>query len=61
MQKEEAVRFMYDSFQADNRAFALQSGLSEQEAATLIEKSSLSLMYMFGNLYDKMSEAGLIK
>lgn len=60
MQKDEAVKFIYDRFQEENKALGLSAGMDEAELDNLIQQSSISLMYMFSNVYDRMVEAGLI-
>ena len=60
MTKEEAVKIMLDSINADNLALGLQAGLNEADLKTQIEQSQQSLNFMMSNIYDKLKEAGAV-
>ena len=60
MTKEEAVRIMMASINADNLALGLQAGLEESALKAQIDQSQPSLVFMMGNIYDKLKEGGVI-
>jgi len=60
MNKDDAIKIMMDSINADNREFCLMSGMSEEEANKNIEQSQMSLGVIINNIYDKLVEAKVI-
>ena len=60
MTKEEAVTLMLESINADNLALGLQAGMKEDELKANIDQSQPSLVFMLGNIYDKLQEAKVI-
>jgi len=60
MTKEEAVKIMLESINADNLALGLQSGLNEADLKTQIEQSQQSLGFMMSNIYDKLKDSAVI-
>jgi hypothetical protein len=60
MTKEETIKVMLDSMNEDNRMMCLQNGMSEEDTNKQIEQSQPSLVYLFGNIYDKLKAAGAI-
>lgn len=60
MTKEEVIKIMLDSINEDNRMMCLQNGMSEEDTNTQIEQSQPSLVYLFGNIYDKLTAAGAL-
>ena len=60
MTKEETIKVMLDSMNEDNRMMCLQNGMSEEDTNKQIEQSQPSLVYLFGNIYDKLQAAGAI-
>jgi hypothetical protein len=60
MTKDDVIKMMMDSINADNREFCLMSGMSEEEADKNIEQSQMSLGVIIGNIYDKLVEANVI-
>ena len=60
MTKDEVIKIMLDSINSDNLAMCLQNGMSEEEANKQIEQSQPSLVFLFGNIYDKLTAAGAL-
>ena len=60
MTKDEIIKIMLDSINEDNKMMCLQNGMSEEDANTQIEQSQPSLVYIFGNIYDKLKAANAI-
>lgn len=60
MTKEEAVKIMMDSINADNLALGLQAGLEESALKAQIDQSQPSLVFMMGNIYDRLKDGGVI-
>ena len=60
MTKEEALKVMMDSINSDNLALGLQAGLEEGALKAQIDQSQPSLVFMMGNIYDKLKESGAI-
>ena len=60
MTKEEALKIMMESINSDNLALGLQSGLEENALRAQIDQSQPSLVFMMGNIYDKLKEGGVI-
>lgn len=60
MTKEEAIKVMMDSINSDNLALGLQAGLEEGALKAQIDQSQPSLVFMMGNIYDKLKESGAI-
>ena len=60
MTKDEAVQIMMASINGDNLALGLQAGLEENALKAQIDQSQPSLVFMMGNIYDKLQEAKVI-
>lgn len=60
MTKEEALKVMMDSINSDNLALGLQAGLEEGALKAQIDQSQPSLVFMMGNIYDRLKESGAI-
>lgn len=60
MTKDEAVQIMMASINADNLALGLQAGIKEDDLKAQIDQSQPSLVFMLGNIYDKLKEGGVI-
>jgi ketopantoate reductase len=60
MTKDEVIKIMLDSINSDNLAMCLQNGMSEEEATKQIEQSQPSLVFLFGNIHDKLTAAGAL-
>ena len=60
MTKDEAVQIMMASINADNLALGLQAGLKEDDLKAQIDQSQPSLVFIMGNIYDKLKEGGVI-
>lgn len=60
MTKDEAIKIMMDSINADNLALGLQAGLKEDDLKAQIEQSQPSLGFMMGNIYDKLKDSGVL-
>ena len=60
MTKEETLKIMMDSINSDNLALGLQAGLKEEDLKTQINQSQPSLVFIMGNIYDKLKESGII-
>lgn len=54
MNKEEVIKLMLDSLSADNRELGKRSGMKEEDIEAQIKQSEPSLVFMFGNIYDKL-------
>lgn len=60
MTKDEAIKIMLDSINADNLTLGLQAGLKEDDLKAQIEQSQPSLGFMMGNIYDKLKDSGVL-
>jgi hypothetical protein len=60
MNKEEVINLMLESMNADNRALCKQGGISDADAEKQIEQSQPTLIFMFGNIYDKLKASNVI-
>jgi ketopantoate reductase len=60
MNKDEVLKIMLDSINEDNKMMCLQNGMSEEEANSQIEQSQPSLVFLFGNMYEKLKAGGAI-
>jgi hypothetical protein len=60
MTKDEVIKIMLDSINADNLALGLQAGLKEDDLKAQIEQSQPSLGFMMGNIYDKLKDSGVL-
>ena len=60
MNKDDAIKIMMESINADNREFCLMSGMSEEEADKNIGQSQMSLGVIVNNIYDKLVDAQVI-
>ena len=60
MTKEEVIKIMLDSINADNRTMCIHNGMSEEDADKQIEQSQPSLAFIFGNMYDNLKDANVI-
>ena len=60
MTKDEVLKIMLDSINEDNRQMCQHAGLSDEDAEKQIEQSQPSLVFIFGNIYDKLNAAGAL-
>jgi len=60
MSKDEVLKIMLDSINADNRELCEKNGMTEKDIQSQIEQSQPSLVYIIGNMYDKLKEAGVL-
>lgn len=60
MTKDEVIKIMLDSINEDNRQMCQHAGLSNEEADKQIEQSQPSLVFIFGNIYDKLQAGGAL-
>ena len=60
MNKEEVLKIMLDSINADNKELCIKAGISKEEAESQIAQSQPSLGFIMGNAYDKLKEAGAL-
>jgi hypothetical protein len=60
MTKDEAVKTMLESLNADNLALGLQAGMKEEDLKAQIDQSQPTLVFMLGNIYDKLQAGGVI-
>jgi hypothetical protein len=60
MNKEEVIQLMLESMNSDNRELCARAGISESDAETQISQSQPTLIFMFGNIYDKLKASNVI-
>jgi hypothetical protein len=60
MNKEDVLKIMLDSINADNRDLCKKAGMSDADAESQIAQSQPSLGFILGNIYDKLNEAGVL-
>ncbi|NBO72806.1 hypothetical protein EBV26_20390 [bacterium] len=60
MSKDEVIKIMLDSVNADNRDLCQKAGMSDADAESQIQQSQPSLVFILSNVYDKIKEAGVI-
>jgi len=60
MNKEEVIKLMVESMNADNRALCKQAGISDDDAEKQISQSQPTLVFMFGNIYEKLKSSNVI-
>ena len=60
MNKEEVIQLMLESLNADNRELCAKAGISEADAEAQIQQSQPSLVFMLGNIYEKLKSNNLI-
>jgi len=60
MNKEEVIKLMLESMNADNRDLCAKAGISETDAETQIAQSQATLVFMFGNIYDKLKSNNVL-
>jgi hypothetical protein len=60
MTKDEVIKIMLDSINEDNRTMCLHNGMSEEDTNKQIEQSQPSLVFIFGNIYDKLKDVKAI-
>ena len=60
MTKDEALKMMLDSINEDNRQMCLHNGMSDEEMEKQIEQSQPSLVFILGNIYDKLEAGGAL-
>jgi len=58
--KKEAILFMVESINKDNRELCERAGMSKEEAEASIEQSQPSLGLLMENLYDRLRGANLL-
>lgn len=61
MNKEDVIKIMLDSLNADNRELAQKAGLKQEDVEAQIQQSQPSLIFMFGNIYEKLKDADVLK
>jgi hypothetical protein len=60
MSKEEVIKIMLDSINADNRELSKKAGIKEEDAEAQIAQSQPSLVFILGNVYDKLKSNNII-
>jgi hypothetical protein len=60
MTKDEALKIMLDSMNEDNLQMCQHAGLNEEDTKRQIEQSQPSLVFMLGNIYDKLEAGGAL-
>lgn len=60
MTKDEVIKIMLDSINEDNRTMCLHNGMNEEDTNKQIEQSQPSLVFIFGNIYDKLKDVKVI-
>jgi hypothetical protein len=60
MTKDEALKLMLDSINEDNRQMCLHGGMSDEDTEKQIEQSQPSLVFILGNIYDKLEAGGAL-
>ena len=60
MNENEILIFMLDSINQDNYDMAVKSGMTQEQIKQFSDQSEISLSFMVKNLYDRMSDKGLI-
>jgi hypothetical protein len=60
MNENEILTFMLNSIKQDNHDMAIKAGMSEEQIKQLSDQSQPSLSFMVKNLYNRMSDSGLI-
>jgi hypothetical protein len=60
MDKDDAVKVMLDSINADNLKLSINAGISEEQAKKNIADSQESLHFMMSNIYDSLVNAQVI-
>ncbi|NDB59755.1 hypothetical protein EB001_15105 [bacterium] len=60
MSKEEVIKLMLDSLNADNRELCSKMGMSQEDTETQIEQSQPSLIFMLGNIYEKLKSSNVL-
>ena len=60
MNKEEVIKIMLDSMNGDNRELCKKAGIADEDAEAQISQSQPTLIFMFGNIYDKLKENNVI-
>lgn len=60
MNKEEVIKIMLDSVNADNRELSKKAGIKDEDAESQIAQSQPSLVFILGNVYDKLKASGVI-
>jgi hypothetical protein len=60
MNKEEIIKIMLDSVNSDNRELSKKAGIKDEDAESQIAQSQPSLVFILGNVYDKLKAAGVV-
>jgi hypothetical protein len=60
MTRDEALKIMMDSINEDNRTMCQHAGMSDEDTEKQIEQSQPSLVYILGNIYDKLEAGGAL-
>lgn len=60
MNKEEVIQLMLESMNTDNRDLCAKAGMSASDTETQISQSQPTLIFMFGNIYDKLKANNVI-
>lgn len=60
MNKEEVIKIMLDSVNDDNRELSKKAGIKDEDAEAQIAQSQPSLVFILGNVYEKLKAAGVV-
>ena len=60
MTKEEVIKFMIESINADNREICRRGNMPEDQMEKSIKESAPAIELMVGNLYNKLKEKNLL-
>ena len=60
MTRDEALKMMLDSINEDNRQMCLHNGMSDEEMEKQIELSQPSLVFILGNINEKLEAGGAL-
>ena len=60
MTNDEALKIMMDSINAENRIMCQHAGMSDEDTEKQIEQSQPSLVFILGNIYDKLEAGGAL-
>jgi hypothetical protein len=60
MTKEEVMKFMIESINADNREICRRGNMPEDQMEKSIEESAPAIELMVSNLYNKLKEKNLL-
>jgi hypothetical protein len=60
MTKDEVIKFMIESINADNREICRRGNMPEDQMEKSIKESAPAIELMVGNLYNKLKEKNLL-